>query len=53
MKVSAVVMENLHHGSVYVVLANHTTQDIEVCIYGHQSAYDEDNPITLLDLFIQ
>ena len=36
-----------------VQLANHTTQDIEVRICGDQNTYDEDNPITLLEIFVQ
>ena len=36
-----------------VELANHTTEDIEVRICGDQNTDDEDNPITLLELFIK
>ena len=36
-----------------VELANHTTKDIEVRICGDQNTDDEDNPITLLELFIK
>ena len=35
-----------------VLLTNATTEDIEVRICGDQSLYDEDNPLSLLELYV-